>query len=483
MDYNTFNALARFRHGLYHCFERAGDALMNINDALLCDVSARSFVELSLSPFFVRRWPSLYGGLKDAMIDRAALQKLFAAQVTPPAPGQRLVLGVDASSIARPQSPTARDRTYVHACSLPEGSKPVVAGWQYSTLSVLPETSGSWTYVLDNQRIASEQTQGQIAAKQLESVLPLLPVRPLLLADGYYGSQTFLRQTQGLACDKLLRLASNRVLYRPAPPKTGRRGAPKKDGVRFACGQPQTHGAPDQQWSGMGQDKHCKDKHCKDKHCKDKHCKDKHCKDKHCKDKHCKDKPHKDKPHKDKPHLEVACWQDLHFQEVRDVTVCVLRVTRPLAAGSKRDPRVSWFVFCGQALPPLSEIAALYRRRYSLEHSYRVDKQDLLWATPRLRTPEAFEHWTNLVSSVRNQLFLARPLVAAARQPWESRSRAVTPQQVRRAAGQILVMLGTPAGVPQVRGKSPGRRVGAVIKKAPRYPVVYKTKAKATPLV
>ena len=448
MDYNTFNALARFRHGLYHCFERAGDALMNINDALLCDVSARSFVELSLSPFFVRRWPSLYGGLKDAMIDRAALQKLFAAQVTPPAPGQRLVLGVDASSIARPQSPTARDRTYVHACNLPEGSKPVVAGWQYSTLSVLPETSGSWTYVLDNQRIASEQTQGQIAAKQLESVLPLLPVRPLLLADGYYGSQTFLRQTQGLACDKLLRLASNRVLYRPAPPKTGRRGAPKKDGVRFACGQPQTHGAPDQQWSGMGQDKHCKDK-----------------------------------PHKDKPHLEVACWQDLHFQEVRDVTVCVLRVTRPLAAGSKRDPRVSWFVFCGQALPPLSEIAALYRRRYSLEHSYRVDKQDLLWATPRLRTPEAFEHWTNLVSSVRNQLFLARPLVAAARQPWESRSRAVTPQQVRRAAGQILVMLGTPAGVPQVRGKSPGRRVGAVIKKAPRYPVVYKTKAKATPLV
>ena len=282
-----------------------------------------------------------------------------------------------------------------------------------------------------------------MAAKQLESVLPLLPtrsspVRPLLLADGYYGSQTFLRQTQELACDKLLRLAKNRVLYRPAPPKTGKRGAPRKDGARFACGQLQTHGCPDQQWSGMDQDKQ---------------------------------------------RLEVACWQNLHFKEVRDVTVWVLRVTRPLAAGSKRDPHLSWFVFCGQVLPPLSEIASLYRRRYSLEHSYRVDKQDLLWATPRLRTPEAFEHWTNLVSSVRNQLFLARPLVAAARQPWESRSRAVTPQQVRRAAGQILVMLGTPARVPQVRGKCLGRRTGAVIKKAPRYPVVYKTKAKATQLV
>ena len=443
MDYNTFNALAAFRRGLYGCFERAGDALMNLNDALLCDVSARSVVELSLSPFFARGWPSLYAGLQDAVIDRPALQRLFASQVPPPDPGQRLVLGVDASSILRPQSPTARDRTYVHAANLPEGSKPVAAGWQYSTLAVLPQTPDSWAYVLDAQRIPSHQTQGQVAARQLGSLLPWLPThslpsRPLLLADGYYGSQTFLRQTQELDCDKLLRLARNRILYRPAPPKTGKRGAPRKDGARFACGQPQTQGTPDQEWSGVDADRQ---------------------------------------------HLEVACWRGLHFKEARAVTACVLRVTRPSAAGSKRDPRVSWFVFCGQSLPPLPEIAALYRRRYSLEHSYRVDKQDLLWATPRLRTPEAFDHWTNLVSSVRNQLFLARPLVEGVRQPWESRSRAVTPQQVRRAAGQFLVKLGTPARVPQVRGKSPGRRGGALVKKAPRYPVVYKTKTKVTRLV
>lgn len=56
-------------------------------------------------------------------------------------------------------------------------------------------------------------------------------------------------------------------------------------------------------------------------------------------------------------------------------------------------------------------------------------------------------------------------------------------QQVRRAAGQFLIKLGTPARVPQVRGKSPARRVGAVVKKAPHYPVVYKTKTKAAPLV
>jgi hypothetical protein len=441
MDYDTF---AYFRHGLYACFRRAGDALMNTNDALLCDVAARSFIELSLSPFFVRRWPSLYEGLQDAVIDRTDLQTLFAAHVSPPAHGQRLVLGVDASSIARPLSQTARDRTYVHAANLPEGSKPVTPGWQYSTLSVLPETPSSWTYVLDNQRIPSQATQAQVAAQQLSSVLPLLsadalrPVRPLLLADGYYGSATFLQQTQGLPCDKLLRLAKNRVLYRPAPPRTGKPGAPRKDGARFACGQSQTHGTPDQQW---------------------------------------------DEQDKAGQRLAVACWQGLHFKETRSQTVSLLRVTRPQATQSKRDPRVSWFVFCGQSLPPLPEVAALYRRRYSLEHGYRVDKQDLLWATPRLRTPEAFDHWTDLVASVRNQLFLARPLVQAARQPWESSRRAVTPQQVRRACGRIIAQLGTPASAPQVRGNSPGRTAGAVIKKAPRYEVVYKATPKAARLV
>src|SRR5947207_4577985 len=146
-----FSTLTTFRQSLYDCFDRAGDALMNANDALLSDTAARSFVELSLSPFFVRRWPSLYEAFQDAQIDRASLRRLFAAQVKTPPSGQRLLVGVDASSILRPLSKTAEDRTYVHASNLPEEAKPVAAGWQYSTLVVLPETPSSWTYALDNQ--------------------------------------------------------------------------------------------------------------------------------------------------------------------------------------------------------------------------------------------------------------------------------------------------------------------------------------------
>ena len=74
------------------------------------------------------------------------------------------------------------------------------------------------------------------------------------------------------------------------------------------------------------------------------------------------------------------------------------------------------------------EVPTLYARRYNLEHGYRTAKQDLLWETPRLRTPEPFARWTDVVSVVRNLLFLARDMVEAHRQPWESKSRACTPE-------------------------------------------------------
>lgn len=182
------DTLADFRRTLYACFQKAGDALMNLVDALLTETPARSLVELSLSPCFERRWPSLYEALQDAKIDRTALHTLFADQVPQPPSGQRLVLGGDASSILRVESKTARDRTYVHASNLPEGTKPVRPGWQFSTLSILPEENSSWTYVLQNDRIASTATQASVMKDQLEQALPRLPpgsLPPLWLGDGY----------------------------------------------------------------------------------------------------------------------------------------------------------------------------------------------------------------------------------------------------------------------------------------------------------
>jgi DDE superfamily endonuclease len=430
MNLNTLN---EFRHAVYRSFCRARDALFNVCDALVTLESARSFAELSLSPCVPRRWPSLYAALRDGQIDRSQLQQVFAQSAPGPTAGQRLVLGVDATNIARPESPTARDRIYVYVHNLPECKAPVTVGWSFSTLAVLPESPSSWTYVLDNARIPSDQSAGAMAAAQLVAVLPQLSARALLTGDRYYGSAKFVQATATADCDKLLRIPGNRVFYHAAPPRTGRRGAPKKDGAVFKCHDPATHGDPPATW--ISQDEHGQQ-------------------------------------------IEVAAWAGLHYKRCRPVTLTVIRVTRHGASGQKRDPRVSWFIWIGQAPIPLSEVWPTYRRRFSLEHGFRFDKQDLLWPEPRFRTPEQFQRWTDVVAIAHNQLVLARDLADAQRQPWESQKRPATPRQVRRAMPRIVAQLGTPALTPQLRGKSAGRARGTKVTRATRYSVVCKSAVK-----
>jgi hypothetical protein len=109
---------------------------------------------------------------------------------------------------------------------------------------------------------------------------------------------------------------------------------------------------------------------------------------------------------------------------------------------------------------------------------HRVDKQDLLWETARLRTPEQFERGTDVVACTRNPLFLARDLAGRLRQPWESERRESTPQQVRRCMSRIIVPMGTPARVCCPRGYSPGWCAGRSRTPVARHPVVYKASPK-----
>ena len=97
MDSTALKGIRHFRQGLYGCFERAADALRDACDALLTQSEARSFAELSLSPCFRRGWASLYEALEDAQMERSTLRRVFAGALPLPVPGERRVLGLDAS--------------------------------------------------------------------------------------------------------------------------------------------------------------------------------------------------------------------------------------------------------------------------------------------------------------------------------------------------------------------------------------------------
>ena len=302
---------------------------------------------------------------------------------------------------------------------------------------MLPDPVSRWTSILDKSRVPSSETARTIGVQQLQAILPRLPPmwgRPTLLLDRRYRAAPWVQDTADLPLAQLIRARCDQVLYRPAPPRTGKPGAPRKDGDRFQGRDPTTHGVPDADWSG--QDAHGQV-------------------------------------------VQVTCWSGLHLQKARQVPITVVRMMGTRARGTKREARESWFWWLGEPLPALLEVAGLYPRRYGQEHGYRFDKQDLLWAAPRVRTPEQMERWTDVVAVVHNQLVLARHRAEAVRRPWEARTRGATPRQVRRAMGRIIAQLGTPARAPQRRGKAPGRARAGFVKRAERYAVVRKSPPKA----
>jgi len=371
-------------------------------DALSSETAAHSFPELSLSPLFQRRWPSLYEAFEDGKIDAEQLRQVFVRFAPLPGTGEYVFLGVDTSNLYRREAETSADRTLVPLPNLPECDHAVCPGWVISSVVLLPQDAGQGTFVLDTRRVASSGLATEVGASQLLAVVDLLVqrgLRPVLIGDRWYACAPFLARMAEVAASCLLRVKCNRVFYRPAPPRQpGQRGRSRKDGARFQCSDESTHGEPDASWEGTDQGGR---------------------------------------------RVEVHCWTQLHLRTARWVEVSVIQVIRHGASERPRDPKISWFVWKGAEAAPLAQISPTYRLRYSHEHGYRLDKQVLLWDEPRLRTPEQTERWTQIVSCAHNQLVLARPLVAGIYRPWETRPdapkasirsrRCVIPSFVKRA--------------------------------------------------
>ena len=88
-----------FRERIYgEVFTQGRDALFELLDALLDRGPVSSLVELSLSAFFRRAWPSVYAALQDGRINAPALGRL-AVDHLPPA--ERPLLVLDGVQIGR----------------------------------------------------------------------------------------------------------------------------------------------------------------------------------------------------------------------------------------------------------------------------------------------------------------------------------------------------------------------------------------------
>src|SRR2546425_8866034 len=153
MNLNTLNA---FRQAVYGCFKRAGDALFNTVDALSSETVAHSFPELSQSPFFERKWPSLYEALEDGKINAERLREIFVEFAPLPQTGSHVFVGVDTSNLYRKEAETLADRTLVPVPNLPWCDHAVCPGLVISRVVLLPKGAGQGTFGLDTQRVTSQ---------------------------------------------------------------------------------------------------------------------------------------------------------------------------------------------------------------------------------------------------------------------------------------------------------------------------------------
>ncbi len=118
-----------------------------------------------------------------------------------------------------------------------------------------------------------------------------------------------------------------------------------------------------------------------------------------------------------------------------------------------------------------------------MEHFFRFGKNRLLLTS--YQTPDVGheENWWEIAGVAYVQLYAGAPLAQNLPRPWERwlpgvgeirSGQLASPSMVQRDMPRILQEIGTPAGPPEPRGKSPGRTEGYHPGKRERLPIIIK---------
>jgi hypothetical protein len=120
----NLNTWKEIRHHTACCFEQSRDALFELVDALCSEPQARSLPELSLSPSFRRRWPSVYEAMEDGRVNERRWSEVWTGALLAQHQGPVWV-SVDRTSIARPEAETSPDRGIISLPNLPHAKRKV----------------------------------------------------------------------------------------------------------------------------------------------------------------------------------------------------------------------------------------------------------------------------------------------------------------------------------------------------------------------
>jgi len=432
--------LAVFRGELYRCLTARGDALCELADAVLCGPGrVQVLAELSLEPECRRGHGGVYDAVNAGRVDVVRLRRALAGVALPAWPDGRIRLAADVSSWLRPDAVTSPERLFcLHRPG--GGSEPqMVPGWPYSVVVALEPGRTSWTLPLDAVRLGPADDATAVTAAQVREVVTRLAGAghwrqgdpPVLVAfDAGYDLARLAWLLADLPVEVAGRLRSNRVLYFPPPPRPpGLAGRAARHGPPFRLADPASQ--PAAPVTGCHQDRHGT--------------------------------------------VTVSAWHRLHPKltarsgweghhgdlPVIEGTLIQLRPDGPLP---RRPLEPMWLWSSAPQADPahVTVLWQAYLRRFDIEHTFRFLKQVLGWTAPRLRDPAAADRWTWLILACYVQLWLARPLAADHRLPWQQPRPPgrLTPARVRQGFRCIHATMPPLASAPKPATPGPGRPPG-----------------------
>lgn len=449
----ALDRLGEFRRGVYGCFGRWADALFELADALAgAGRPVGSIAELMFEPVCRRGWGSLYQALEHGVVDEVAARRLLVAQIEAPRAGRVPLFAVDSSKYPRPYTRHVPDVGLQYAAEQDGyGGAPVVPGWSMQKVAYVGQLPAggaadgrrsSWSQPVDVTRVGTGENANEVAAGQMRAVAQCWHERhpgtvPLFLFDVGY-CPIFLTQQLPADTQILVRLRGDRVFFAAPPPRTGKVGRPVKHGARFALDEPHTWGPPDAE--------------------------------------HTHTEP-------DGTTVYTRAWHDKHPEprprrKWTGTDIVAGTLIRREVTGGDGHTRVWWLWWAGPAAAfSLPLLACAYSYRFTIEHGFRFDKQDLFWTGYTPIDPDHAQRWSWLVALAYTQLHLARPLAADLRLPWEKpcTPQQLSPRRVRRAFRLVTAGLPSPARAPKSARPGPGRPKGSKNKHPrPRRPVIRK---------
>jgi DDE superfamily endonuclease len=442
--------LAGFRDGFYRCLTGRGDALFSLCDAVLCAGGrVTDLARLSLVPEFGRGHGALYDGLNAGRVDFARVRWLVAALPLPRWADGRIRLAVDVCCWLRPGAEASPGRALCHVHGRGGDAGQVIPGWPYSFVAALGPGASSWAVLLDAARLGPDDDDAAVTAAQLRDVIGRLRAAGhwregspeiVIAADAGYNATRLAFALRDLPVIVVARVRSDRVYYRPAPPKD-----PRRRGKQARLGEPVSCAAPATQ--------------------------------------HSPHVEHEGRP--DRPGTaRVAAWnrvtQKVHrhtggFEDWPEgEPMPLVPGTLIRLSGRMKVPMWLWSSEPDADDGLVRVLWQAYLRRFDIEHVFRFIKQQLGWNRPLLRDPQAADRWTWLIIAACAQLWLARHLAAVTRLPWQPPRPPgqMTPSRVRAGFRRAREIAGTPASATRNTGPGPGRPKGSRNKhKAPRHPV------------